>query len=197
MDEITRWQKRKARTRELLKQCTMELLLEKNYTDLTIQDITDRADLARGTFYVHFSDKEDITWTLLREGIDALGQEVLSEYTEESYPRRKYLSLMRMFEFAQQNRDLLRVMLGDKGHPAFTKRIQDYLCVFLERGLVDGVFQAAVVTDIPMKFAAQFMTGAMVRVMLWSIEDDVDYTPAQMAKYFYEVIYREPMPENI
>lgn len=195
--ELNRWQKRKARTREQLKDCTLELLLEKSYADLTVQDITDRADLARGTFYVHFKDKEDITWSLLRESIDELTDEVMLKYQDEPYLRRKYLTWKRVFEYARQHQNMLRVMLGDRGHPAFTQRIQDYLSVYIQQGIDAGIYQTNLPTPVPASYAAQFVTGALVRMMLWSLgEEGMTYTPAQLGQLFYEILNREAMPDE-
>ena len=49
--------RRSRRSRELLKRSFLELMREKGFTAMTIKDITDRADVHRGTFYAHFPDK--------------------------------------------------------------------------------------------------------------------------------------------
>ncbi|MCI0550259.1 MAG: TetR/AcrR family transcriptional regulator [Anaerolineae bacterium] len=48
------------RTRQLLRDSFLELLKEKRYEDISVQDISARADVARSTFYVHYMDKEDL-----------------------------------------------------------------------------------------------------------------------------------------
>lgn len=50
--------RRVRRTRKLLHSAFLELVIEKGYDKITIQDILDRADVGRSTFYVHFRDKE-------------------------------------------------------------------------------------------------------------------------------------------
>jgi AcrR family transcriptional regulator len=196
-EEVTRWAKRKARTRELLKSATIDLLMERGYSDVTIQDITDRADVARGTFYIHFTDKEDITWTILRESIDALAAEALSQYQDEPYHRRKFLVWRRVFAYARDNRDLLRIMLGDRGHPVFALRIQDYLAQIIERAIAGAMFAPNVSDTIPMGFVAQFTTGALVRLMIWSLDGEgAQYTPEELGRFFYETLVRQPMPDE-
>ncbi|MCJ7529956.1 MAG: TetR/AcrR family transcriptional regulator, partial [Anaerolineales bacterium] len=56
----TRHERRRLQTRKLLIQTTLQLVLEKGYDAISIQDITERADLGRGTFYLHFKDKEEV-----------------------------------------------------------------------------------------------------------------------------------------
>lgn len=193
-DELTRWEKRKRRTRGQLKAATLDLLLEKGYQDLTIQDITDRADFARGTFYVHFGSKDEIVWAIFEEDLQTLTQEVIS-IRETSYLRRKYLTWQRAFAYAHEHRDLLQVMLGPNGHPGFAQRLQDYIAQFIEAGITSGLYDPQLAVELPKAFMAQFMTGALVRLMLWSL--DTAYTPDELATMFYEILYREPLPQDI
>ncbi len=55
------------RTRQLLLRAFLDVLMSKNFRDITIQDITDRATVNRGTFYDHFADKDEILEQCLRE----------------------------------------------------------------------------------------------------------------------------------
>ena len=57
---LSRHERRRLQTRRLLMQTTLQLVLEKGFGGVSIQDITDRADLGRGTFYIHFKDKDEV-----------------------------------------------------------------------------------------------------------------------------------------
>jgi AcrR family transcriptional regulator len=48
------------RTRRLLQDALVGLILEKGYEAITVQDILDRANVGRSTFYEHFYDKDDL-----------------------------------------------------------------------------------------------------------------------------------------
>jgi len=71
----SRHERRRLQTRQRLIQTALQLVLEKGYNAISIQDITDRADLGRGTFYIHFKDKEDVVWAAFRDLYQALEQE--------------------------------------------------------------------------------------------------------------------------
>ncbi|MEN1479314.1 helix-turn-helix domain-containing protein, partial [Pseudomonas aeruginosa] len=60
---------RSQRTRELLLDTMYRLALEKDFRDITVQELLDRAGVARSTFYAHFRDKED----LLVAGYESIG----------------------------------------------------------------------------------------------------------------------------
>lgn len=59
--------RRVQRTRQLLKQAFLEVVREKGFTAISIQDITDRANVNRGTFYAHFTDKYALLETVIYE----------------------------------------------------------------------------------------------------------------------------------
>lgn len=48
------------RTQKMLKESLVELMREKDFKNISVKDITDRADLNRGTFYLHYTDTYDL-----------------------------------------------------------------------------------------------------------------------------------------
>ena len=58
------------RTRKLLEKAFMELMVEKGFQSITIQDVTERATVNRATFYAHFEDKFDLLDSYIREQFD-------------------------------------------------------------------------------------------------------------------------------
>jgi AcrR family transcriptional regulator len=67
------------RTRQMLQQSMSELLKEKEFVDITVQDITERADLNRATFYKHFLDKYELLDVIVREDFQTLLDAALPE----------------------------------------------------------------------------------------------------------------------
>ncbi|HKJ26406.1 MAG TPA: TetR/AcrR family transcriptional regulator, partial [Anaerolineales bacterium] len=112
--ELNRFERRKRRTHKALKQAALELVLEKGYDAVTIQDIVDRADYGRGTFYIHFDSKEDVVWEIIMDGLQEANQQGDRRYSEGDYPPG-YLGYLITFEHAQKNQDLYRLMMGSQG----------------------------------------------------------------------------------
>jgi len=67
-----RLQKRVQRTHNRLKKAALDVFSEKSVDAATVEEITERADLGKGTLYQHFNDKEDIVTTLVDEAIGHL-----------------------------------------------------------------------------------------------------------------------------
>ena len=66
--------RRVLKTQESLKKAVIALMTEKNFDDITIQDIADRANINRGTIYLHYQDKYDLLDKLIETHIKELGK---------------------------------------------------------------------------------------------------------------------------
>jgi len=67
-----RTRERAVRTRRRLKEAALDVFCEKSVDAATIEEITQKADLGKGTLYQHFDDKEEIVVTLVEEAVDHL-----------------------------------------------------------------------------------------------------------------------------
>jgi len=191
---ISRHQRRRQQTRRQLIQTALQLVLEKGYDAMTIQDITDQADLGRGTFYIHFKDKEAVIWTAFQELFQELEQESHQQLDRNS-PQVEYLGLLNIFRHAEANRDLYKVMFGKHGSSLLTSRAQDFLAgVFLHDILLapeppDPNFH------IPEEIETQILVGVITRLLYWWLEKPNDFTAEQMTAMTYQALYRKMPPE--
>lgn len=84
---------RKTHTKGWLRKALLELIQEKDYSDITIQEITDRADTARVTFYRNYGSKEELLldslehiYTMLLEQLEAMNTHELAKGTLDEPP---------------------------------------------------------------------------------------------------------------
>jgi len=80
--EGSRMQKRARRTRRKLKKAALDVFAEKSVDSATIEEITDKADVGKGTLYQHFADKEEIVLTLVEDAVNHLIEAIRSYETE-------------------------------------------------------------------------------------------------------------------
>src|SRR5215510_15281228 len=66
--------RRVQRTQQLLRDALIELIIEKGYEEVTVQDIIDRANVGRSTFYSHFMDKQQLLLSRLKQLRESLAQ---------------------------------------------------------------------------------------------------------------------------
>lgn len=181
-----RFERRKRETRQKLRQATLDLVLEKGYDEVTVQDIVDRADLGRGTFYIHFNDKQEILWEMMEEGLAHTMEEGDRRWHEGHYPNG-YLGYLLTFEHAAQNRELYRLMMGSKGSSLLTDRIANALAGFIQESVEKGEYLEQV--PFPAEITAQYVVGALMRSVLWWLETENPYTPKEMADMLYTLVH--------
>lgn len=68
----TRIERRKEKTRRALMDVALGLFYEKGIYWTKIEDITERADIGKGTFYQYFETKEELLQALLQRGLESL-----------------------------------------------------------------------------------------------------------------------------
>jgi AcrR family transcriptional regulator len=190
---MNRHERRRLRTRARLEESAVEMILEKGYDSVSIMDITDRADLGRGTFYIHFKDKEDLVWSVIRTGLDSADRAARQMLEGKPLQGIEYFGYLNIFQHAAQNRDLYRIMLSSKGSSTLTGRVQDYLADDLAKDMDEGAAYRDL--DQPSMISAQIVIGAIVRLVTWWLEAPNAYTPQQMAAFLYETLHRKPAPQ--
>jgi len=188
--ELNRFERRKQRTHKALKQAAFELVLEKGYDAVTIQDIVDRADYGRGTFYIHFDDKESVIWEIIMDGLAEANQQGGQRFAEGSYPPG-YLGYLITFEHAEKNKDLYRLMMGSQGSALLSHRVAQVLAGQIEDSIRRGEYDPS--PGLPPDVIAQTIVGALVHLVLWWLESPNDYSPKQMADMLWQVVHKEPL----
>jgi AcrR family transcriptional regulator len=192
----TRHERRRLQTRNLLIQTALQLILEKGYDTITIQDITDLADLGRGTFYLHFKDKEDLVWSAFQDLFRKLEQEA-HQRLDRHRLQVEYYGLLNIFRHAEKNRVLYRIMFGGQGSGMLTARVQDYMANVFLYDIQKAPKTPEIDFNIPYEVEAQMLAGLISRLIFWWLETSQSYTPEQMAGMTYQMLYRKnpPPPE--
>jgi len=190
---LSRHTRRRLQTRKLLIQTALQLILEKGYEAISIQDITDRADLGRGTFYIHFKDKEELVWDAFHELFQELEKEAHQKLDRRT-PQVEYYGLLNIFRHAEKNRDLYQVMFGRRGSAALSARLQDFLAEVFLFDIRNTPVPPEINFHLPEEVEAQMLTGLISRLLFWWLETAKGYTPEQMASMTYRMLYRQEPP---
>src|SRR5581483_3562134 len=108
-EEQGRASRRRARTRADLLKAARLVFAERGYHDASIADITERADVGVGTFYLHFRDKDEIFTTLVDEGFREMQAQI--EETAHQSPQGHTLEtvIRAIFQHAYTRRDLFQI----------------------------------------------------------------------------------------
>ncbi|MGD2155945.1 MAG: TetR/AcrR family transcriptional regulator [Anaerolineales bacterium] len=187
-----RHQRRKQRTREKLQEAMLDLMLEKGIKSIAIQEITDRADLGRGTFYFHFDDKEDLLWSIVEDRIHATENQLMQEYDGSMPEQAEFYAYHNMFRHVEENREVYQLLLGNKGSQDVANRAKQYLVSETIRDIDQfGVFQ-----DIgqPPEITAHIVVGLLFSLIFWWLESPSKYTVGEMAGILYKTLHHQDPP---
>jgi AcrR family transcriptional regulator len=190
MTEATRFDRRKQRTRQQLMDAAASLILEKGFNAVSIQDITDRADVGRGTFYLHFRDKEEVAAKLLQESFAAVEAQA-PDLSALSIEQRDYLLFIGYFTHIANQRPLFDAIGTMTGTAAVASYIGDYM----HSRAAQRLREQNIYPDVPQDIAAHFMTGALMQITSWWLDHTGVYTPQEAAAMFYRLQFRQPPPE--
>lgn len=177
--------RRKPRTRRLLRDALISLILEKGYDAVTVQDITDRANLGRATLYLHFKQgKDELLMTSLREMFDDLKSRIAPPSPNTALGDAALRIIP--FQHAFENRDLYRVtLLSQQGTAAIVNGIREYLAGSLRERIDVAVGEQPPL--VPLDIVANYLAGAMIAMISWWLKQDKKYTPEQMADMFRQL----------
>lgn len=153
--------RRSQRTKDALRQAMLELLSEHSFAQLSVQQIVDRANVGRSTFYNHFVDKED----LLEENIRALGA-LIRHQIAESPPGDEHPALAfsrPMLEHIAQVKELFATLQT-------TQAVQEpffrMLCALISEGLTESTLQ------MPEEATVAFLAGGFQALAGWWISQE-------------------------
>lgn len=190
-DGKTRFDRRKDQTRAALHKAAQRLILEKGFSVVTIDDIVQKADVARGTFYLHYRDKEALVWDIVQKHLDELDAEQAEQAPVQPITREQKLAgLTTAFERAAQHRKLYLLVLGPSGSAAVANRFQQRLAAETEREIAAGQLDSS--GRVPAPIRAQFFAGAISRLFVWWLESGSDLPPEAMGKLTLEMLEGPP-----
>ncbi len=116
--------KRIRRTKRLLRQALAELMQEKEFKDITVTDLVERADINRGTFYVHYRDVYDLRERIENELMEDFRAMVADSLPSFDRPALRPM-LKRAVDFVDENKTLVRSLLRASGSVSFESKMME------------------------------------------------------------------------
>ena len=161
--------RRVQRTRRLLHKALMSCVLEKKYEFITVQEVLDRADVGRSTFYTHFQDKDELLLAGLR-GLKTLLQSAQAASAVppgKSYERIIGFSLA-MFEHANGYRRVFRALLGSNAEAVVRRHIHTVLGDLIYHELKTELeMQKGQTCPISPELLTHFLVSTYISVLTW------------------------------
>lgn len=115
------------KSQEAIKQAFIELMAEKNLDEITMQDISERANVGRRTIYLHYLDKYDLLDKLIEGHINEL-RILCQSASDLSFTEGNLI----WFEYFKRHEAFFSTMLTSKGAPLFRSRFLEFVSEELE-----------------------------------------------------------------
>lgn len=158
--------RRVRRTRQQLREALLSLMRERGYEVLTVQDILDRADVGRSTFYAHFDGKDDLLVSGLEELRSALEERQQQARRNAPAGEEAFAFSRELFAHAEEHRDLFRGMVG-KHSGAVVQGYVRRMLVDLVREDVRAMARRGAARELPVEAGAQFLGGGLFGLLMW------------------------------
>ncbi|WP_406278723.1 TetR/AcrR family transcriptional regulator [Streptomyces sp. NBC_00191] len=175
--------RRVRRTRRALHEALLALMTEKGYDAVTVQDIIDRADVGRSTFYTHFTDKQD----LMRSGFVHLRAILEQPHPGSRAPELLFRFSLEMFRHVQGQRQLGRALTGSPSGAPVLREMQ-HLLADLVRNELKALTPTAPAPDVPTELVVQFVVAAFLATMAWWAEHGSDDDSPERADALFHAL---------
>jgi AcrR family transcriptional regulator len=194
-EEQGRASRRRARTRADLLRAARQVFIEYGYHGSSIAQITERADVGVGTFYLHFRDKDEIFTMLVDEGFCELREQIAATVAQSPQGRTLEAVIRAIFRHAYTQRDIFQITWSARrGGPARRYNAQEELLICLTQAL-ESFEGEEVLARYHVPLLARFMTGMITQGIYWWFEND-EPGPDEMAEQTLSVLHHG-LPEQI
>lgn len=173
----TKEDRRVIRTKQQIRQAMIELLSEKGINAISVRELTQRANINRGTFYIHYRDTQDLITQLGSEAMDKLGA-VCQRHPPAQTPRESYPFLEDLFQTLKSDPQLFMVFLSTSGSHSYSQKI----CTMIQDCFLDDLLSVFYSAEPKQRRIASgyIVAGCLHEALLW-LESGMHESPEEMA----------------
>lgn len=178
--------RRQQKTRQAIFAAFGSLLEQKNFGNITVQEIIDRANVGRSTFYAHFETKDDLLKAMCTDIFqhvfsDDIKQERGHDFSHAGHDFEKEIT--HILYHLQENRKNLRGLFSCESGDIFMKYFKDYLYEAF------SPYVEKLHRKVPVEYALHMTICCFAETVRWWITGEREDTPEQIASYFVEYIH--------
>lgn len=176
--------RRVRRTRDKLGDALVELLVQKSFDEITVQDVLDRAGVSRSTFYSHFSDKNDLFFSDADEFLEAMAT-ALSRFGDKS---ERVAPVQELFAHIAQVRPFYSALVKSGKIQDVWELGREHFARGIEQRLSEIPRARRIRPDRRAAFAHGF-SGHLFSLLSWWVQHGMTLSPEEMDKLFHKMIW--------
>lgn len=173
------------KTKKNLYDALLILMKDKNFENIKVSDICEKALVNRSTFYAHFDDKYDLLYDFINDLKDELSSE-LDNNNEIASTREYYLKMIELFmNHIEDKREIYSMVMKNNRNGITTDMVYQTLNQDVLKRLENT--KDINTNKIPREIIAKFYLGAIINVGMELLENN-KYTKEEILTYFDELI---------
>ena len=172
------------RTRRMLRDALVSLILEKDFASITIKDVTERAEVAYITFFRHLESLDQLLMEVLEEGLaELLGHiETLAEQSETSALETEGRLI---FEYIEQNADLFHILFKSQSVTRVRKKVVRNITAIFQKSCLPLARSGSPVATAIM---SNHIATSLLALIEWWLDNKMTPPPSQMGKVYKSLI---------
>lgn len=183
---MPRLDRRVQRTQQLLQRALTELIRDRGYDAITIQDIVDYANVGRTTFYLHYVSKDDLLMSCHEAIVGEFYFGLLHPFTRdellaEAAPTR----MIEAFYHLQEAHDQLASIFRSKNNSLLLLQLRDWSIQTIEVNLRLAFRDLG--SSVPLPVLATYLAGAQLALVHWWLEKPRPHPPAVLAQTLHRL----------
>lgn len=178
--------RRVRKTRRQLRRALTVLLLEKSFSEITVREVSELADVNRGTFYTHYRDTTDLLRQLEAAFLEKLCG-ISVTVTRQDWESAVYEYLEEVLTLCRDNADIYTALVRHNSDPEFQERFVSLLRSQFLHSFLEHVCRTE--ERVKEMYCAYIVQGMLAIVALW-LDTGMKETPGQMAKMGGDFIMR-------
>jgi AcrR family transcriptional regulator len=184
------------RTKEAIRDAVIDLIAEKGFEAVSVSDISERANINRGTFYLHYKDKydllEQIEAGIIQEMKVMIGEVAALDPLKMRDIDEPLPMIVAMFEFIAAHAALMRCVLGLKGNIAFQDRVKKAIEeTFLKTGFFTNLKDEDLF--VPREYFTAYIISAHLGVVQSWLQKGCVEPPREMALLLSKLSFYGPI----
>lgn len=166
------------KTKKALRAALVKLLSKKSIDDITIKELTEEADVHRGTFYHHYRDAFDLKEQVEVE-IEQELDEMIASVPDSALENGPYPLILKVLCYLEENRDVARMLTSESGGQRLMTKMCEQISV---RCMKDSLFGEE------RRYGSRFCAAGIQGMLVPWVEDGMRTPPKEMAKLLDAVI---------
>jgi AcrR family transcriptional regulator len=172
------------RTRRILREALVSLIIEKDYASISIKEITDRAEVAYITFFRHFESLDQLLMEILEDGLaELMGYiETLAKQSETSALETEGRLI---FEYIQQKADLFRILFKSQSVTRVRKKVIQNIAAIFQKSCIPLARSGNQVT---IAITSNHIATSLLALIEWWLDNNMKPAPTQMGRVYKSLI---------